>query len=160
MKLKNLFLCYFGILTGTILANFCLNDVRFLFQQMNVQEPSDIVLLMVRRSIEVILLVYIGMVTNRRIWDGLIDFLSGAALGILISVKTMLEGLFPTILYFFLALVIVTLYNIVLKLTMAESQDKQEFPYPKLHNSLINKLIVVAIIFVNAFLEMFAIKIF
>lgn len=160
MKVKKLFVCYAGILLGTVLANLYLNDLSFLFHQLAAQSGEGLLSLMIKRSIEIIFLVYIGMVINRKVWEYLIDCLSGIALGIVISVKTMVDGLFPTILYFFPAFIIVILYNLALRLSMTESQGKQESLNSKLHKSLFNKLIVVAIIFVNAFLEITIIKIF
>lgn len=160
MKVKKFLICYVGILLGTLLVNFYLKDFSVLFQDFHRYNETGLLMLMIRRSIEIIILIYIGMVINRKIWICIIDFLSGVALGVLVSLKAMFDGLFSTILYFLLVLIIVTLYNVVLKLAMAESQDKQEIIHTKLHNSLLNKFIVFAIIFVNAFLEMTVMKIF
>lgn len=160
MKVSKLFICYVGILIGTILANLYLNSFTMKYYSFNIENNTGILTLMIKRSIEIVILVYIGMLVNKKLWVCFIDFMSGVILGIVASLKTMQVGLFLIIPYFIIILLIIILYNIVLKLMMTESQDKQEILNIKLHNSLINKTIVIAIIIVNAFLENFISKIF
>lgn len=160
MKIKKLFVCYLGIILGTIIANFYLYDLGFLSQCFQFYQTTNFIEVLIKRSIEIVLLVYIGMVVGEKIWFYVIDFLSGTALGILVAAKTMTNGLFHTILFFLIALIIVVLYNVVIKMIMTESTEQGGILHLKLHNSLVCKIVIITIILINSFIELKILKLF
>lgn len=148
---------YIGVVVGTILYNMgILADANIYEYKGNVEEYLRLLLI---RSIE---LFFVLLIANRLadIWDIISGALSGFLLGYLLSSHAMIGNIWGQLAYSIIALIIVILYMTIFDLQNIPGGIAAIKADSKLHNSIIQNLLVITILLINVFLELKIVKLF
>ncbi len=148
---------YIGVVAGTILYNMgFLTDTNSYVYQGNMEEYLRLLLI---RSIE---LFFVLLIANRLadIWDIISGAFSGFLLGYLLSSHAMIGNIWGQLAYSIIALIIVILYMAIFGLQNIPGGIIIFKTDSKLHNSIIQNLLVITILLINVFLELKIVKLF
>lgn len=154
---RQIIFIYLGVVVGTILFNMgILTDANTYEYQGNIEEFLRLLLI---RSIE---LFFILLIANRLadIWDIISGALSGFLLGYLLSSHAMTGNIWGQLAYSIIALIIVILYMTIFSLQNIPGGIVAFKADSKLHNSIIQNLLVITILLINVFLELKIVKLF
>ncbi len=148
---------YIGVVAGTIFYNlgFLINADLYVYQG-NMEEYLRLLLI---RSIE---LFFLLLIANRLadIWDMISGALSGFLLGYLLSSHAVTGTIWEQLAYSMIVLIIVMFYMAIFGLQNIPGGIAVMKADSKLHNNILQNLLVITILLINVFLELKIVKLF